>query len=72
MPRPTVVPLGPALLRFESAGRRPTVRVPVRSHRMHVERVVRLPWLGPLCPGAGGYTCNYDALAGYAILQCEN
>jgi hypothetical protein len=29
--------------------------------------------LGPtLCPGAGGYNCNYDALAGYVILQCEN
>jgi hypothetical protein len=29
--------------------------------------------LGPvLCPGAGGYTCNYDALAGYAVLQCQD
>jgi hypothetical protein len=29
--------------------------------------------LGPtMCPGAGGYTCNYDALAGYVVLQCAN
>jgi len=29
--------------------------------------------LGPLlCPGAGGYFCNYAALAGYTVLQCVN
>ena len=29
--------------------------------------------LGPtLCPGSGGYECNYDEIAGYVVLQCSN
>jgi hypothetical protein len=29
--------------------------------------------LGPtLCPGAGGYQCSYDEIAGYVVLECSN